>query len=499
MSGISRRQFVFGSLAAGSAAAATFAAGSHAAAAAPARRTDGAARRPNIIWIQTDEQRPDSLGCYGSAWARTPNLDCLAARGTVFHECHVQSPVCVPCRTSMLSGRYPQETGVFDNTKANKDGVLAPGLKMFPNLFADAGYRTASFGKWHTPKHPTWQTNNAFDIFHNVVGYYELPAPYSESEHRVVKRPGASPIILGGIYPYHDWGTTISSHVTDLAIAWLREAAAAGEPFLLRVSHVWPHTPVLVPRPWDAIYDPDRIPCNGGDTAANREAFAGRAAYDRQFAAKQKGMEIPVETWRRICADYYGLCAHVDHEVGRLMRVVEELGLTGNTIIAYNADHGKSLGEAGLCEKGTFDREVWRVPFLLSWPGVIPEGEHRRDLMELIDFGPTLFALAGLRPDPGRHGRNLFDSRESEAVYGVIDLGPFRRAAVRTRRYRFDCTLAIKGESVGYEACDPNLFDLAQDPGEIYNLAAGPETKAVRKELYDRIRRWMRDPASVYS
>ncbi|MCL4402460.1 MAG: sulfatase-like hydrolase/transferase, partial [Acidobacteria bacterium] len=108
-------------------------------------------------------------------------------------------------------------------------------------------------------------------------------------------------------------------------------------------------SPVLVPRPWDKQYDPAEVPCRAG----NRQAFETRARYDRDFAASQRGLDIPLETWRRIAADYYGLCAYVDHEVGRLMQVLDQLGLAGNTIVAFNADHGKSLGEAGLCEKGT--------------------------------------------------------------------------------------------------------------------------------------------------
>ena len=114
-------------------------------------KKDDGKKRPNVLWIQTDEHRPDSLGCYGSEWARTPNLDKLAARGAVFHECHVQSPTCVPSRTSMLTCKYPQELNVLENSPAFRDGFLGADEKLIPNLFADAGYQTASIGKWHTP------------------------------------------------------------------------------------------------------------------------------------------------------------------------------------------------------------------------------------------------------------------------------------------------------------------------------------------------------------
>ncbi|MCL5269566.1 MAG: sulfatase-like hydrolase/transferase [bacterium] len=120
-----------------------------------------AAKRPNVLWIQTDEQRPDSLGCYGSTWARTPNLDRLAREGAVFNECHVQSPVCVASRTSQLFCRYPQELGVYDNKYFYEAGILDPDLPSFPQIFARAGYRTASYGKWHTPRPSDLERNQS--------------------------------------------------------------------------------------------------------------------------------------------------------------------------------------------------------------------------------------------------------------------------------------------------------------------------------------------------
>jgi len=496
MAKMARREFVRGSLATGVAASLG----------APVRASETGAQvledtaptkgRPNILWIQTDEQRPDSLECHGSSWARTPNLDQLARQGTVFHECHVQSPLCTPSRTSMLMGRYPQETNVLSNAPQFQDGYLHSSDKSFVNLFADAGYRTASIGKWHTPNHPTWQENEDFILFDisgtgkgrvEVADCFSLVPPYSEPEHRVIKREGPSPIIMSGVYPYHDWGATPSSHITDRAIAWLRDASTGDKPFLLRVSHLWPHSPVLVPPPWDKVCAPGDMPYR----PLNRQAQAGRAAYDRDLIASVGATELPEAAWRRIMADYYGLCAHVDHEVGRLLRALDSFGLSENTIVAYNADHGKSLGEIGLSEKGCFDREVWRVPFLLACPGLVPEGAHRQDLMELMDFGPTLCALARVTYPSTMRGRDLFASSEPEMVFGVIEAVGRVRAAVRTRKYRFDCTISRDGEPVAPEACDANLIDLENDPLEEANLAHRPDHAAIAADLYQRVQRWL--------
>ena len=450
-------------------------------------------KRPNVLWIQSDEHRPDSIGCYGSSWAHTPNLDRMAAQGTVFHECHVQSPVCVPSRTSMLACKYPQELNVLDNAPSNQPGYLTAEDKMFPNLFADAGYRTANIGKWHTPRHATWQTNDLFILFDDATGFYALGDDYSEKEHRVVKRPKGASIIMGGIYPYHDWGINPSSHITDMAIDWLQnEAVQDDKPFMLRVSHLWPHTPVLVPEPWDKLYGPDDVPCR----ALNKSVYRERAAYDRGLSDGQGGFELSMDTWKQVCADYYGLCSYVDFEVGRIIQALEELGLAENTIIAFNADHGKNLGEVGICEKDTFDRESWRVPFIMSWPGHLPEGEHRHDIMELMDFGPTLCSLAGIAMPSGMRGRDLFHSEEPDAVFGIIHTwNHWLRAGIRTDRYRYDCTFQIDGEPVADGQHDPNLFDLKADPHETHNLIHDPSMIDIAASLQARLEKWYRTSA----
>lgn len=452
-------------------------------------------KRPNVLWIQTDEQRPDSLGCYGSTWAKTPVVDGLAARGTVFTECHVQSPVCVPSRSSMLFCKYPPELGIYENTKQFKDGFVDPKQKTWVNCMADAGYRTVSLGKWHTPNHPTWQENDLFDIFHETEDYYGLRGPFKdkEQEYRVVHRQGERyPIVIGGEYPYHDFGTTPATYLTDLAVDKIQELAKGSQPWLLRVSYIWPHTPVLVPEPWNKLYDPDKIPCR----ALNRSAYECRSDYDRWFADYQGGFKLDEKTWRQCAADYYGLCAHVDNQIGRLLQELERQGILDSTIIAFNADHGRSLGEAGLCEKGTYDREVWRVPFIFSCPGLIPAGKTDSQLCELLDFGTTITSLCGVSLEQGMRGRNVFTTSAPGAVFGVIDIGDYRRAGVFDGKYRMDCTVAYKYKLLPESECDPNLFDLAKDPYEENNLAKNPEYAPVVKKMYQQLKSWLKETDS---
>jgi choline-sulfatase len=448
-------------------------------------------KRPNVLWVQTDEQRPDSLGCYGSDWASTPNIDAVAARGTVFTECHVQSPVCVPSRSSMLFSKYPQELNIYENSKAFKDGFIDPSAKTWVNCMADAGYRTVSIGKWHTPNHETWQENYLFDIFHGVADYYKLNGEFAgqEEKYRVVNRPSERwPVIIGGVYPYHDYGVTPATYKTDMAIEKLQEMQKGDAPWLLRVSYLFPHTPVLPPKPWDKLYDSERFKAR----AVNRSDYETRSDYDQWLADFHGGFKLDKDTWALCAADYHGLCAHVDDEFGRLLQELEKLGELDNTIIAFNTDHGRSLGEAGHTEKGTYDREVWRTPFVFSCPGLIPEGKRDDQLCELLDFGATITDLCGVSLEEDMRGRNVFTDSAPESVFGIIEIGPYRRAGVRNGKYRLDCTVAYKYKLLPETECDPNLFDVQNDPFEENNLAKNPEYAPEVKEMYQKLREWLK-------
>jgi choline-sulfatase len=460
-------------------------------------RTAGGGRRqkrPNVLWIQTDEQRPDSLGCYGSDWARTPNLDRLAAQGTTFTNCVAPSPVCVPSRTAMMFCKPPQQTGVMDNDAWGRDGIIDPAIPTWVNLFANAGYRTINMGKWHTPNHPTWQENNFFDIFHDVCGYYGLGHCFTGAEEslRLVQRPKSDPIILGGKYPHHDWGENPASFLTDLAVDRLSQLSGENEePWLLRVSYIWPHTPVLAPDPWDRVYDPSALPW----CADRLGAYRTRSAFDRQFADMQGGLQMDEATWRRCAADYYGLCALIDAEVGRLMRSLVKHDLLESTIVVFTSDHGRSLGEAGLCEKGTFDNEVWRVPLIIRQPGDgASAGRILRHPVSLMQLGPTLMRLCGISPAKNIADDFLFDEMDDGVVFGLIRHGGTIRAAARNASFRYDCTVSEEGAPVPAERSDPNLFNVVEDPAEMTNLALRGHHE-VLSEMRGKLVSWLQRTA----
>jgi len=371
-------------------------------------------QQPNILWIQTDQQRTDSLGCYGSAWAKTPSVDALARRGVVMKNAFCQSPICVPSRCSQLTALYPQECNCLWNSVANKDGIFPDSITTFPEVFASAGYRTVSFGKVHTPNHRTWQHAEGPIHFPRYADDCTLSPGLDPADYNVI-RDESYGAIWAGVYPATQ--DNPSKTITDKAIDFLSRRDK-DRPFLLRVSHNWPHAPVMPPRPYDNLYSPGELPIVYFDEGSYR----CRSAYDRAIADYWNINQFSKSEIRLIWTAYYGAVGYVDHEVGRLLAALRALDLDRTTIVFFSSDHGNMLGEWGALNKDSFDERAWRVPFIWSWPGHLPQGHTVGEPCELIDTARTLAALAGIsdRAPAGWRGRNLFAHAPCEAVFGQI-------------------------------------------------------------------------------
>jgi len=470
-------------------------------------------RTPNVLWIQTDELRADALGCYGqSPWAQplTPNLDALAAHGVLFSNTYCNCPVCVPSRTSMLTGRYPHEIGVYHN-EASRNGHVLPGhLVSFPQAFAAAGYQTVTIGKTHTPKHPIWGR-----VVPALAGAGSSVRPYrarrGDAPPLAVRLPGAPPVLVAGIYTLAPGEISATRHLTNLALEWLEADAKSDDPWMLRVSYLMPHTPVLPPERFAEMFDP-------GDFAfdATRDRpHEAMSAFERLIAEANRGEQLSPDEVARARAHYWAVMAHVDDEIGRILSTLDELGLTRRTIVIFDSDHGAMLGEMGLWQKQMFDRAVHRVPQIIAWPGVLPQGQVRGDLNELLDRGPTLFGLCGIDRPSGFRGRDLFSGGpEPEAIFGVIGYGqpdsilyPLaksgpvtpRRACVRTRPYRYDVSIRCKGRDITQDdpAREPCLIDVKADPQERNNLSGRPELGGVERRLAAMLEDWLALDAGI--
>lgn len=153
--------------------------------------------KPNILWFHFDEMRADSLGCMGSDWAKTPHIDAIAKRGMAFTNCYCQAPVCLPSRTSQLTGRYPWEVGALNNRYRDP---MPEGTLSFPEIFSQNGYRTGSFGKQHTMKGDFWDVEEMIHSGSIEAGIFGLSS-FNDDDYKVIQRPGYVPLVVAGILP----------------------------------------------------------------------------------------------------------------------------------------------------------------------------------------------------------------------------------------------------------------------------------------------------------
>ncbi|MHB1355550.1 MAG: sulfatase family protein [Anaerolineae bacterium] len=457
---------------------------------------------------QTDEQRCDSLGCYGGKPVLTPAIDALAARGTAFHNHHVQSPVCVPSRMCELASRYPHQTGILNNTVHYTWGRWPEGVVSFPELFAQAGYVTCNLGKFHTPEHHTWLQNWHFEGFPHEAGHTYLGPGFDETEHEVLRIDAARrSVILSGRYPSIQGGRTPQSYLVDHAIDWLRQYQHVRRPFLLRVSFLAPHTPVLAPEPFYSMYDPADMNWD----VPSETVLRSRPSYEMTEATLAQYHLHNDAAYRRMRTTYYGLVSHVDAEVGRLLDEVERLHLIDDTLIVYSSDHGNLIGEYGQFQKGMFYDLTTRVPLIVAGPG-ISQGITQHGLTEQVDLAPTLLRLAGLPVPREMVGRDLImQSEPHQDVIGEIALerrvqsgrqkgnrevswlmptredGFERRSWIRTERWSLDYTSELGGAATQTaEERDGKLIDYQTDPLAHNNLYNDPAYADVVKELQER-------------
>lgn len=351
----------------------------------------------------TDEQRTDSLGCYRSPWARTPRLDQLANEGVVFTNAVTPAPVCTPARVSLLTGRYPSETGVWWNENHGKQ------LEHLVYRFADAGYRTASFGKQHyASRSKAFQTEQQL-ILSDPVSYFDYAPPYDRADFDVVRYPSRSPWLLGGRYPAAAAERTEARSVQQ-AIKWL-ERGPSDDPFFLRISFNGPHTPVVPPAPFHDLIASDAI-----ELPAEADAVPeAEPRWVHDLAPFCSSSPLSREQIEKMRSYYYGEVAFLDSQFGVLLDWMHATGLLANTIVAFISDHGTHLGDYGLVQKQTFYEPVVGVPFFLRWPGHVMSNVTIDTPVETRRLLPTLLELADMPGTSRTKGDSLAGVLRGEA------------------------------------------------------------------------------------
>jgi arylsulfatase A-like enzyme len=425
--------------------------------------------RPNILFINTDEQRQDTLSCYGNGIVNTPHIDDLANRGVRFDDAHCTHPLCTPARGSLLTGRLPSTNGQWRNGIA-----LSEEETTIADCLRDVGYRTGLIGKAHfTPfqgnpekhpesvqlKHPIEGTDEVVVPEEECWKYWrEFDGPYYGFDHIELALGHGDFGINGGHYGlwlaenhpnkrdlffqdaaieqtderFNSWKSPVPAEihsttwVTDRTIEFMD--AAGDNPFFAWVGIPDPHFPYDPPEPYCYMYDPDDMP---RPIDPNGEVWDDRdppryVEYYLEHRYPEPWNEITEEIQREIYAHYYGMCTMIDDAVGRILDALDRLGIADNTIVVFTSDHGDWLGDHGLWQKGAVHtRGVTQVPLVIRWPGVEVPGRIVEHVTSHVDIMPTLLDAADVEIPYGVQGKSLrpvIDGR-TEAVrpYALVE------------------------------------------------------------------------------
>jgi arylsulfatase A-like enzyme len=427
--------------------------------------------RRNVLFIAVDDLRPN-LGCYGDRHAKTPNIDRLAATGTVFERAYCQQAVCGPSRASLLTGLRPDTTRVYDLKTSFRKAL--PDAISLPQRFKNAGHRTESIGKiFHgdelTLDPQSWSAPEKFPLLPKR-DQYVLPENHDASDPW--KKMSALERANVPDNAYRD------GQIADAALEALERLK--DQPFFLGVGFNKPHLPFAAPsRYWD-LYNPRDLPLPPNPYLAEDASRHALQAYSelRSYADFPERGPIPEHKQRAALHGYYACVSYIDAQVGKLLAALDRLGLAQSTAVALWGDHGWHLGEQDYWGKTTNFEVCVRAPLLIRAPGA-GGGRRTRALVEFVDIYPTIAETCSLSPPPGLEGISLLplladpNRPWKKAAFSQYPRGKVMGHSMRTDRYRFTEWLGPNGTE-GVE-----LYDHLHDPNETRNVAALPANRGL--------------------
>jgi choline-sulfatase len=446
----------------------------------PAGPDPGVADRPNLLLIIADDHGGQYLGVAGDPHGATPNLDALAHQGVWFDRAFCNAPLCTPSRQALITGKLPHAVGVTLLNTRLSDDVLTLG-----DWFRDLDYRTAAIGKMHfngPSAHGFAPRVDRADWEDHLRSH--LPRG---GDRRRPWRPFKDPAAVWLNAARRSMGLPTesmdSTYFADRALDFLK--GRADRPFALVVSFYDPHSPFHFPRRWRARFRPEQFPIPPVSEPDRREQPA-------LFAS------LSSDEVRGIQAAYYTSLSFVDSQVGRLIRGLDELGLSGRTLVVYVGDNGYMLGQHGRFEKHCCYEPAVRIPLILRWPGRLPRDRRISDLVEMVDILPTVLHLMQLPVPPGLQGLDLEPlirgkpgARGHEVVFS--EYLENEEAMVRSNRYKLIVGTGRRSRQDGYHTGRPlpgpyqRLFDLVDDPEETRDLGGDPRHQAIRNDLLHRM------------
>lgn len=461
-----------------------------------------AAPKLNVLFIAVDDLRPE-LGCYGNPRIKSPNIDRLAARGLTFNRAYCQQALCSPSRTSLLTGRRPDTTKVYNLETNFRDEF--PDWVTLPQLFKQNGYVSLGLSKIY---HGALDDARSWSQPHWVPG----GPPYGEAGQKVLQArikerkaagqkarwrqdgikgpPWEAPECADNELP--------DGRTTDKAVALLRENQA--QPFFLAVGYLKPHLPFVAPKKyWDLYSEKDMKLAVNPFAPTNSPNYAAQEWGElRAYVGMPKAGPLSDAQARQMIHGYYAAVSFTDAQVGRLLEELDKLNLREKTIVILWGDHGWQLGDHGLWCKHTNFEEATRAPLIISVPGQKHAGQRTDALVEFVDIYPSLAELCGLPRPEGLEGLSfkplLEDPKRqwkaasfSQYPRTTTEHGKIMGHTMRTERYRLTEWKAAQGGFVEYE-----LYDYQSDPQGNNNVATRPDQAARVKELAAQLKQGWR-------
>lgn len=424
--------------------------------------------KPNLVFVFSDQQTFDMLGCYGNKQIITPNLDKFAEEGVRFTHCFSNSPVCTPFRGMLMSGRQPLYNGAFVNDKP-----LVPGHgKKFAEVLRDAGYNTAYVGKWHLQG-----------------GDRDRPIPQGEMRY------GFDELFLsnnchvdfraGKCFFWNEEGKKSFFDKwevygqTDQALEYLDSRKNSEKPFALFVSWHPPHD-------WGKFKGEDSLMHYRYDAPDELMAM-----YNRDSIKMRLGVENTPDR-RRMYHGHMAMTTGVDIAFGQLMEKLKALNLEENTLVVFTSDHGDMLefNDAVVPKQYAHDYSC-RIPYMLRWTGKLDAGSTSGLLFSALDMMPTILGMMGLDVPKECHGKNLTKAilTNDENAVEYVPVWLYEKNSYRgiiTRDYTF---------STKKDGTEPSLhnvlYDRKNDPYQLNNLFADPKMAAVKEKLWRKTQEWM--------
>lgn len=414
----------------------------------------------NLIFIFSDQHNREKIGCYGDPYAITPNLDRLASEGTLFENAYCNSPVCVPSRSSMITGDYAHKNNFWDNAHP-----YCGEQKGFGHVITEQGMSITTMGKLHYRGNCDLGLPDQRFPLHVKGGTGDL---YSLVRQHGSAKPKMFAAAANGHVGESDY-TTYDRKTTENAISFLKnEAQTKQEPWVLYLGYACPHFPLIVPEEYYNMYEGVKLPDPKQFSEASRPLHPVLNAMRVFVGSIYADMEVA----RKVVRLYYALTTFLDAQIGAVLDTVKELGMEDSVRIIYSSDHGDTVGDHGMFYKHSMFEGSVGVPLIMKGAD-IPKGARISTPVSLLDIYPTVLDCVGAKNERKEElpGKSLFQILEEpndmeRPVFSEYHAGGALAAEFMLR----------KGEwkYVYYPAYDPLLFNLKNDPDEIKNLAGDP-------------------------